>query len=111
MAIPVPYIASVAGFIFFVHAAFFTAHYREQLKDLDEPFILPPTQVFLELAAGLFFTIWAAVNLPGESFLPIQLSEDVNRVVQTPVPVDFMCFHHRAAISPPPLRFVFKARR
>ncbi|CAI5935245.1 unnamed protein product, partial [Closterium sp. NIES-65] len=51
---------------------------REQLKDLDEPFILPPTQVFMELAAGLFFTIWAAVNLPGESFLPIQLSEDVN---------------------------------
>ncbi|CAI5496209.1 unnamed protein product [Closterium sp. Naga37s-1] len=88
MAIPVPYIATVAGFIFFVHAAFFTAHYREGLKDLDEPFILPPTQVFMEIAAGMFFTIWAAVNLPGESFIPIQLSEDVNRVVQTPVPVN-----------------------
>ncbi|KAL1541320.1 membrane magnesium transporter-like [Salvia divinorum] len=84
----------VVGVLMLAHAAYATIQYRSLLKITEEQFMGPPITVVVELVAGLFFCLWAALTVPGK-FLLILPQSDENRVVALPFNLDFMIFNHR----------------
>ncbi|KAG6383950.1 hypothetical protein SASPL_156263 [Salvia splendens] len=104
------YAVGVVGFLFLAHAAYSTIQYRSLLKITEEEFTGPPVTVVMELVAGLFFCLWAALTVPGKflSILPQSDEKQLNmlqatnfrsfcpsRVVALPSNLDFMIFNHR----------------
>ncbi|KAL1566006.1 membrane magnesium transporter [Salvia divinorum] len=93
------YAVGVVGFLILAHAAYSTIQYRSLLKITEEEFTGPPITVVVELIAGLFFCLWAALTVPGK-FLSILPQSDENRVVALPSNLDFMIFNHRGKVFP-----------
>ncbi|KAG6385577.1 hypothetical protein SASPL_154413 [Salvia splendens] len=68
----------VVGVLILAHAAYSTIQYRSLLKITEEQVTGPPITVVVELVAGLFFCLWAALTVPGK-FLSILPQSDENR--------------------------------
>ena len=73
------------GALLLCHAAYSCLHYRELLRDLEDagyegsPGLIPPADVWMEVAAGFVIILGAELTRLGSSLRPVSTREKILR--------------------------------